>query len=56
MPRSGFRLLGLRAFSGITVGVLGGAIGIHWSLGPSAAVLSAVLLVLHRRVRPVLSP
>jgi MFS family permease len=41
--------LGLRAFSGITVGVLGGAIGIHWSLGVSAAVLSAFLLVLHRR-------
>jgi MFS family permease len=48
--------LGLRAFSGITVGVLGGAIGIHWSLGLSAAVLSAFLLVLYRRVTPVLSP
>ena len=41
--------LGMRAFSGITVGVLGAAIGIHWSLGLSAAVLSAFLLVLHRR-------
>lgn len=46
--------LGMRAFSGITVGVLGGAIGIHWSLGLSAAVLSALLLVLHRRVAPAL--
>jgi len=40
--------LGMRAFSGITVGVLGAAIGIHWSLGLSAAVLVAFLLVLHR--------
>ena len=29
--------LGMRAFSGITVGVLGAGIGIHWSLGLSAA-------------------
>jgi hypothetical protein len=28
--------LGLRAFSGISVGLLGSAIGIHWSLGLSA--------------------
>ena len=42
--------LGMRAFSGVTVGVLGAAIGIHWSLGLSAAVLLALLLVLHRRV------
>src|SRR5262245_5479951 len=41
--------LGMRAFSGITVGVLGAAIGIHWSLGLSAAVLLACLLVLHAR-------
>jgi hypothetical protein len=38
--------LGMRAFSGITVGVLGAGIGIHWSLGLSAAVLLAFLLVL----------
>ncbi|HEY7061579.1 MAG TPA: MFS transporter [Chloroflexota bacterium] len=31
--------LGLRVGSGFTVGVLGGAIGIHWSLGLSAAVM-----------------
>jgi len=42
--------LGMRAFSGITVGLLGAAIGIHWSLGLSAAVLLAFLLVLDRRV------
>jgi MFS family permease len=41
--------LGMRAFSGITVGLLGAAIGIHWSLGLSAAVLSAFLFVLNRR-------
>ena len=42
--------LGMRAFSGITVGLAGAAIGIHWSLGLSAAVLLAFLLVLNRRV------
>ena len=41
--------LGMRAFSGVTVGLLGAVIGIHWSLGLSAAVLLAFLLVLHRR-------
>ena len=41
--------LGMRAFSGVTVGVLGAAIGIHWSLGLSAAVLTALLLVLNQR-------
>jgi hypothetical protein len=41
--------LGMRAFSGITVGLFGAAIGIHWSLGLSAAVLMALLLVLHHR-------
>ncbi len=34
---------GLRFGSGITIGLLGGLIGIHWSLGLSAAVL--ILLV-----------
>ena len=37
------------AFSGITVGLAGAAIGIHWSLGLSAAVLLAFLFVLYRR-------
>jgi hypothetical protein len=40
--------LGMRAFSGVTVGVLGAAIGIHWSLGLSAAALLAFLFILHR--------
>lgn len=43
--------LGMRAFSGITVGLFGAAIGIHWSLGVSAAVLLALLLVLRRHAR-----
>lgn len=41
--------LGMRAFSGITVGLAGAAIGIHWSLGLSAAVLLIFLLILHHR-------
>jgi MFS family permease len=34
--------LGLRAFSGITVGIVGGMIGIHWSLALSAMALLAI--------------
>jgi MFS family permease len=41
--------LGMRAFSGITVGLLGAAIGIHRSLGLSAVVLLAFLFFLYRR-------
>jgi hypothetical protein len=37
---------GLRAFSGITVGLLGSLIGIHWSLALSAVVLLGVTVVL----------
>ena len=37
---------GLKAFSGVTVGILGGFIGIHWSLGLSAVALLAVTIVL----------
>ena len=37
---------GLRAFSGITVGLLGSLIGIHWSLALSALVLLVVMAVL----------
>jgi len=39
---------GMRAFSGITVGLLGSVIGIHWSLGISAAVLLMLLFFLYR--------
>jgi len=35
--------LGMRAFSGITVGVLGGMIGVHWSLALSALGLLAIV-------------
>jgi MFS family permease len=37
---------GLRAFSGVTIGVIGGLIGIHWSLALSSLVLLAVTVVL----------
>ena len=37
---------GLRAFSGVTVGFVGGLIGIHWSLAISAMVSLAVTLAL----------
>jgi MFS family permease len=43
--------LGMRAFSGVTVGLVGAAIGIHWSLGLSAAVLLAFLFVLRWKTR-----
>ena len=35
--------LGMRAFAGITVGVLGGMIGVHWSLALSALGLLAIV-------------
>jgi len=40
--------LGLRMFSGFTVGVVGSLIGIHFSLAASAAVLLAAILLLLR--------
>ena len=42
--------LGMRAFSGLTVGLLGEFIGIHWSLGLSAALLAGLLPFLYRMV------
>jgi len=37
---------GMRAFSGITIGVVGGLIGIHWSLALSAMMLLAAIAAL----------
>jgi MFS family permease len=42
----GMAALGMRTFSGITVGLMGGVIGIRYSLSISAGVLLAVVLVL----------
>ncbi|MDB5965720.1 MAG: hypothetical protein JWQ72_2220, partial [Polaromonas sp.] len=46
--------LGMRAFSGITVGLLGAVVGVHWSLALSAVVLMAVTsgMLLRFRARP----
>jgi MFS family permease len=41
--------LGMKAFSGLTVGLLGAWTGIHWSLGGSAAVLLVCLILLYWR-------
>jgi hypothetical protein len=44
--------LGMRAFSGVTVGLMGGVIGIHWSLAISAITLLAVIIGLLAFTRP----
>jgi MFS family permease len=44
---------GLKAFSGVTVGVVGGLIGVHWSLALSAMILLAVTIALFALVIPV---
>ena len=41
--------LGMRAFSGITVGLMGPLIGVHWSLALSAVALIAVIAALLAR-------
>jgi hypothetical protein len=40
---------GMRTFSGLSVGLLGVAVGIHWSLTASAAALFLVYVVLLSR-------
>ena len=48
-------MLGLRAGSGLTIGVLGAVIGVQWSLALSASAVVLValgLLVVDRRARP----
>jgi MFS family permease len=51
--------LGCRTFSGVTIGFGGGIVGIHWSLGFSAAALMTALLLLYgrtwRSMRPAIS-
>jgi MFS family permease len=44
--------MGLKAFSGVTVGVLGGLIGVHWSLAASALVLLTVTVALFAFTMP----
>lgn len=38
--------LGLMSFSGVTIGVGGSVVGVHWSLGASASILFVVAFVL----------
>jgi hypothetical protein len=38
--------LGMRAFSGVTIGIAGGFIGIHWSLALAAMALFTVVSAL----------
>jgi MFS family permease len=38
--------LGLRAFSGVSVGLIGSLIGVHWSLGFAATAMVAILCAL----------
>jgi len=44
--------MGLKAFSGLTVGVVGGLIGVHWSLALSAMVLLTITLALFAFTMP----
>ncbi|HSD38196.1 MAG TPA: MFS transporter [Rhodocyclaceae bacterium] len=44
--------MGMRTFSGVTVGLVGTIAGVHWSLGLSAIVMLLVLLALRQRLSP----
>lgn len=46
---------GLRAFSGLTIGVGGSFVGIHWSLALSATTLLVAAALLFVRMRPALA-
>ena len=46
---------GLRAFSGVTIGVGGSFVGIHWSLALSAATLLAAAALLLARMGPAIA-
>ena len=43
--------LGMRAFSGVTIGFFGAAVGIHWSLAVSTALMLAAATVLLTKLR-----
>ena len=43
---------GLRAFSGVTIGVGGSFVGVHWSLALSAMILLMLAVLLLYRMRP----
>jgi MFS family permease len=47
----GMSALGLRAFSGVTVGLAGSIVGVHWSLVASALVMLAVLCAMQWRLQ-----
>jgi hypothetical protein len=44
-------IMGLRAGSGVTVGVMGAVVNIHWSLAASAAAVVLIALALLARER-----
>jgi MFS family permease len=46
--------MGFKAFSGVTVGVVGGLIGVHWSLALSAMVLLTITIALFAFSLPAL--
>jgi hypothetical protein len=47
---------GLRAFSGVTVGIMGSIIGIHWSLASSALALLVITAALLTYYNPEIVP